>query len=72
MSSNEEKRNPYEGVGKAAWAKRQLIQEDYPENLYKEAYGDYETVLNEDQAKALLVAMGGCCAKEGHRVAGLI
>lgn len=57
MSSNEEKRNPYEGVGKAAWAKRQLIQEDYPGNLYKEAYGDYETVLNEDQTKALLVAM---------------
>lgn len=57
MSSNEEKRNPYEGVGKAAWAKRQLIQEDYPGNLYKEAYGDFETILNEDQTKALLVAM---------------
>ena len=38
MSSNEVKRNPYEGVGKAAWEKRQLILEDYPGNLYKEAY----------------------------------
>ena len=57
MSSNEVKRNPYEGVGKAAWEKRQLILEDYPGNLYKEAYGDHETVLNDDQIKGLFVAM---------------
>lgn len=56
MKSNEN-RNPYEGVGKAAWEKRRLIQEDYPGNLYKEAYGDYETVLNEDQIRGLFVAM---------------
>lgn len=57
MSSNEEKRNPYEGVGKAAWEKRQLIQEDYPGNLYNEAYGDYETVLDDDQIRGLFTAM---------------
>lgn len=56
MNSNEN-RNPYEGVGKAAWEKRRLIQEDYPGNLYKEAYGDYETVLNDDQTRGLFVAM---------------
>ncbi len=57
MNSNDEKRNPYEGVGKAAWEKRQLILEDYPGNLYKEAYGDYETVLNDDQIRGLFTAM---------------
>lgn len=55
--SSTEKRNPYEGIGKAAWEKRRLIQEDYPGNLYKEAYGDYETVLSEDQIRGLFVAM---------------
>lgn len=56
MSSNEE-RNPYEGVGKAAWEKRQLIQEEYPDNLYKEAYGDRETVLSAEQRQGLLVIL---------------
>lgn len=56
MNENET-RNPYAGVGRAAWEKRQLIQEDYPGNLYKEAYEDYEMVLNDDQIKGLFVAM---------------
>lgn len=65
MNSNE-KRNPYEGVGKAAWEKRKLILEDYPGNLYKEAYGDYETILTEDQIHGLLVAM--CFIEHRQRI----
>lgn len=56
MSLNE-KRNPYEGVGKAAWEKRQLIQEDYPDNLYVEAFGDRETILNSEQRQGMIVAL---------------
>ena len=65
MSLENEQWDSHTGVGKAAWAKRQLIQGDYPQNLYSVAYGDSETVLNNHQLQGVLIAL--CFLKQQHR-----
>ena len=65
MSSENEQWDPHTGVGKAAWVKRQLIQGDYPQNLYSAAFRDNETTLDKHQLQGVLIAL--CFLKQQHR-----